>query len=66
MLTKALLVTLESFAKLQSELTAAKAKAQATVSTANGDKGESKELATRIEQLEQELQGRSWTMFDDF
>ncbi|KFH73832.1 hypothetical protein MVEG_01046 [Podila verticillata NRRL 6337] len=54
----------ESFAKLQSELTAAKAKAQATVSTANGDKGESKELATRIEQLEQELQ-ESKDVFSD-
>ncbi|KAG0026748.1 hypothetical protein BGZ82_009314 [Podila clonocystis] len=46
----------ESFTKLQSELTAAKAKVQATVSTANGDKGESKDLSARIEKLEQELE----------
>ncbi|KAG0078015.1 hypothetical protein BGZ93_000355 [Podila epicladia] len=49
-------VTKESFTKLQSELAAAKAKVQATMSTANGDKGESKELTTRIEKLEQELE----------
>ncbi|KAG0348899.1 hypothetical protein BG005_011266 [Podila minutissima] len=55
-LEKSSKVAKESFTKLQSELTAAKAKVQTTMSTANGDKGESKELTTRIEKLEQELE----------
>ncbi|KAF9335472.1 hypothetical protein BG006_011400 [Podila minutissima] len=49
-------VAKESLTKLQSELTAAKAEVQTTMSTANGDKDESKELTTRIEKLEQELE----------